>query len=63
MLDESKKRLNTDKIDIYWIHNPSDFEKWINYIIPIAKDKQIKSIGLSNFNIEQIKEAEDILEK
>ncbi|WP_304332218.1 aldo/keto reductase [Brachyspira innocens] len=63
MLDKSKKRLHTDKIDIYWIHNPLDFRKWINYIIPIAKDKQVKNIGLSNFNMEQIKEAEEILAK
>ena len=63
MLDKSKKCLHTDKIDIYWIHNPLDFRKWINYIIPIAKDKQVKNIGLSNFNMEQIKEAEEILAK
>ena len=28
MLDGSKERLHTDRIDIYWIHNPLDVEKW-----------------------------------
>lgn len=27
MLEGSKKRLHTDSIDIYWIHNPMDVEK------------------------------------
>lgn len=28
MLDGSKERLHTDVIDIYWIHNPMDVEKY-----------------------------------
>lgn len=28
MLDGSKARLHADVMDVYWIHNPMDVEKW-----------------------------------
>ena len=28
MLDGSKARLHADVMDVYWIHNPMDAEKW-----------------------------------
>ena len=34
MLDGSKERLHTDTIDIYWIHNPMDVEKYTPMLIP-----------------------------
>lgn len=61
MLDGSKKRLNADTVDIYWIHNPMDIEKWTPQIIPLAKSGQIKSIGVSNHNLAEIKRVNDIL--
>ncbi len=61
MLDGSKKRLHTDVIDVYWIHNPMDVEKWTPELIPLAKSGQIKSIGVSNHNLSQIKRANEIL--
>lgn len=27
MMDESLKRLHTDYVDLYWIHNPADVER------------------------------------
>lgn len=63
MLNQSKERLNTNIIDIYWIHNPSDVEKWTPELIPLAKSGQIKSIGVSNHNLEEIKLVNDILAK
>jgi len=63
MLSGSKKRLHTDYIDIYWIHNPSDVEKWTPELIPLAKSGQIKSIGVSNHNLNDIKLANSILAK
>lgn len=60
MLDGSKERLHTDVIDIYWIHNPMDFEKWIPKLIPLAKSGQIKAIGVSNHNLAEIKRANEI---
>lgn len=61
MLDGSKKRLHTEVIDIYWIHNPMDVERWTPDLIPLAKSGQIKDIGVSNHNLAEIKRANEIL--
>lgn len=61
MIDGSKERLYTDIIDIYWIHNPMDVEKWTPDIIPLAKSGQIKAIGVSNHNLAEIKRVDEIL--
>lgn len=36
MLNGSKERLHADVIDIYWIHNPMDVEKYTPMLIPLA---------------------------
>ena len=61
MIDGSKERLQTDVIDIYWIHNPMDVERWTPDLIPLAKSGQIKAIGVSNHNLAEIKRAGEIL--
>ena len=61
MIDGSKERLHTDVIDVYWIHNPMDIEKWMPDLIPLAKSGQIKTIGVSNHNLAEIKRANEIL--
>lgn len=61
MLEGSKNRLHTDRIDVYWIHNPMNVEKWTPHLIPLAKNGQIKSIGVSNHNLAEIKRANEIL--
>ncbi len=61
MLNGSKKRLNTNVVDVYWIHNPMNVERWTPDLIPLAKSGQIKSIGVSNHNLEEIKRVNEIL--
>ncbi|GAB5057889.1 aldo/keto reductase [Companilactobacillus alimentarius] len=61
MFAGSVKRLNTDYIDIYWIHNPADVDKWTKKIIPLAKSGKIKYIGVSNHSLKEIKRANEIL--
>lgn len=61
MLNGSKERLHTDFIDVYWIHNPMNVEKWTPDLIPLAKSGQIKSIGVSNHNLAEIKRVNEIL--
>ena len=61
MIDGSKERLHTDMIDVYWIHNPMDAPKWTPDLIPLAKSGQIKTIGVSNHNLAEIKRANEIL--
>lgn len=48
-------------IDIYWIHNPMDVEKWTPKLIPLAKSGQIRTIGVSNHNLAEIKRVNGIL--
>lgn len=61
MLAGSLKRLKTDYIDLYWIHNPADIEKWTPQLIPLVQSGQIKQIGVSNHNLAQIKRVNEIL--
>ena len=63
MCDGSLARFSADYIDIYWIHNPSDVEKWTPYLIPLVKSGKVKRVGVSNHNLAQIKRAEEILSK
>lgn len=61
MAVESSKRLHTDYIDIYWIHNPADVEKWTPELIEVLKSGIVKRVGVSNHNLAQIKRADEIL--
>ncbi|MDO4288644.1 MAG: aldo/keto reductase [Eubacterium sp.] len=57
----SLKRFDTDYLDIYWIHNPFDVERWTPYLIPLVKSGKVKRVGVSNHNLAEIKRAEEIL--
>jgi aryl-alcohol dehydrogenase-like predicted oxidoreductase len=61
MLEESFSRLETDYVDIYWIHNPTDAPKWVSGLIPLLKSGKVKSVGVSNHDLQKIKEANEIL--
>lgn len=61
MLNGSLERLRADVIDVYWIHNPMNVEKWTPDLIPLAKSGKIKSIGVSNHSLAEIKRANEIL--
>lgn len=61
MLYGSLERFGTDYIDIYWIHNPADVERWTPYLASLVKSGKVKRVGVSNHNLAQIKRAEEIL--
>lgn len=61
MLDGSLRRLGIDYVDIYWIHNPMDVERWTPGLIPLLKSGKVKRVGVSNHNIKEIKRANEIL--
>lgn len=63
MLAGSLERFGTDYIDVYWIHNPADVERWTPYLAPLVKSGKVKRVGVSNHNLSQIKRAEEILSK
>ena len=54
MLAGSLERFATDYIDIYWIHNPADVEKWTPYLIPLVNSGKVYRIGVSNHYLAQI---------
>ena len=61
MLENSLKLLQTDYIDMYWIHNPADVERWTPGLIPLLKSGKVKRVGVSNHNIAELKRANEIL--
>ncbi len=63
MFEKSADLLGVDFMDFYWIHNPVGAPKWVKELIPLAKSGKIGKIGLSNHNLSEIKEAQEILSK
>lgn len=61
MLEGSLKRLGTDYIDIYWIHNSADVERWTPFLADLVKSGRVKRIGVSNHSLEQVKRVQEIL--
>jgi myo-inositol catabolism protein IolS len=61
MLEQSLSRLGTDYIDLYWIHNPADVARWTPQLIPLLQRGKIRHVGVSNHNLSQIKQADEIL--
>lgn len=61
MCQSSLERLGTDYIDIYWIHNPADVERWTPFLVPLVKSGKVRRVGVSNHNLSQIKRAQEIL--
>lgn len=61
MLEQSLARLGTDYIDLYWIHNPTDVARWTSHLIPLLKSGKVKHVGVSNHNLSEIKQANQIL--
>ncbi|MFC6177350.1 aldo/keto reductase [Companilactobacillus huachuanensis] len=59
-VDEALKRLKTDYIDIFYIHFPDEKTPKNESVAALNELKQagkIRSIGVSNFSLDQIKEA------
>ena len=61
MAQASIDRMGCDYIDIYWIHNPMDVERWTPGLIPLLESGKVKRVGVSNHNIQEIKRANEIL--
>jgi len=62
-LEMSLQRLQTDYIDLYFIHWPeynNSIEVALETMVEFKKEGKIRAIGVSNFNVEQIQTAIDI---
>ncbi len=62
-IDDSLKRLQTDYIDIYHVHWPDSktpIEETMSVLADLCESGKIRSIGLSNFNVDQMQQAVDV---
>jgi aryl-alcohol dehydrogenase-like predicted oxidoreductase len=61
--NESMERLQLESPNLFWLHNPNNLEKNLSEALPLMRDGRIKSIGISNVSMDNIKTAERYLEK
>jgi len=61
MCEANLKRMNIEYFDIYWIHNPVGTLEYTKQLIPLLQSGKVKSVGISNHNLTQIKETDEIL--
>jgi aryl-alcohol dehydrogenase-like predicted oxidoreductase len=56
--EDSLRRLNVDVIDLYQIHWPTeDLEEGLGAMIQLQKEGKIRWIGVSNFNLDEMRRA------
>jgi len=60
---ESMERLGVQCADLFWIHKPNNLLENLNEAIPLMKDGRIKSVGISNVSLNDIKTAESFLDE
>lgn len=60
---ESMTRLNLKSADLFWIHKPNNLIKNLQEAVPLLQDGRIRSIGISNVSLKDIRTAEDILSR
>src|SRR5690606_10232489 len=59
-VEKSLKRLQTDYIDLYYIHRPDKTTpkyEAVGALKQLKEEGKIRAIGVSNFSLEQLKEA------
>lgn len=61
MAQASMERMGMDYIDVYWIHNSADVERWTPQLIPLLRSGKVKRVGVSNHSLEQLQRANEIL--
>lgn len=62
-VDEMLKRLDTDYVDVLFLHQPTDnWREGYKNIEKAVKEGKVRSIGISNFSAEDVQEAIDTME-
>lgn len=62
-LQASCQRLGINAPDLYWIHLPNHVEENVKAAIRLQKENRIRAIGVSNFSLEQIQQADSRMRK
>ena len=65
-IDGSLQRLDTDRIDLYQMHQPdpqTPIAETLAALDELAGEGLVREIGCSNFNAEQLAEAQDVAER
>ena len=57
------ERLGVKYADLFWIHKPNNLLDNLNEAVSLMKDGRIRSIGISNVSLNDIKTAESFLDK
>ncbi len=57
----SMERLGVKSADLFWIHTPNNLCENLNDAVPLIKDGRIKSIGISNVSMTDIRNAVEFL--
>src|SRR5690242_18959630 len=60
-VEDSLRRLGTDRIDLYQLHRPdpnTPIEETLEALNALVKSGKVREIGASNFSVEQRREAE-----
>ena len=60
---ESMERLGVKYADLFWVHKPNNLLDNLNETVPLMKDGRIRSIGISNVSLNDIKTAESFLDE
>lgn len=64
MIEMQLSLMNLDRFDIYWIHNVWGAPKWVEELAKYYEGKEnVPMIGVSNHNLAEIKQANEILKK
>ena len=64
--DASLLRLQTDHIDLYQLHNPSytvPIEETLGAVEDLVDDGKVRFVGVSNFNVAELKRAQGAMKK
>ena len=61
-IEDSLRRLGTDRIDLYWLHEPdpkTPIADTLGVLDELVKAGKVREIGCSNFTVEQLQAARD----
>ena len=61
-IERDLREFRRDYIDIYWLHLPSDIPENMAEIVELYRDGKIRHIGVSNFTLDECKQAKAILD-